>query len=118
MRRNTWAVWAAALLIAGCSVRSWMPWGGSSGDEGSRVPPGTTVYACQGGKRLLVRYEREAKSAWVIYSAGEYRLDSMASAAGEQYGKGRTVLTVRDGEATLVEDGTTQFAGCKAEAAK
>ena len=113
MDRKALAVFTAVVLLAGCS---WVPWSGSSGDDGApRTPAGATAYACEGGKRLLVRFESDAKSAWVIYPDREFRLDRIASASGERFSNGSTTLATRDGEATLEESGAVLFAKCKRE---
>lgn len=116
MHRTGWAICAAVLLLCGCGTGRLLPWGAPEAAAVPRVPPGATAYECEGGKSLFVRFEREAKAAWIIHSAGEYRLDSIASSAGEQYGKGRTLLTVRDGVAELQEGGKTELAACKVKA--
>jgi len=104
----------AAVLLAGCGGSSWMPWSRSSG-EAPRTPPGAKGYACDGGKRLLVRFESDAKSAWVIYPDREFRLERVTSGSGERFSNGRTALSVKDGEAVLEEGGAVQFANCKLE---
>lgn len=117
MNRKTLSAFVAAMMLASCGGGSWIPWRGSSGDSGaSGVPPGAEAFTCAGGKKLLLRFERDTQSAWVIHSRGEYRLDR--DAAAERYSKGRTILTLRDGEAELTEGGKVEFARCKPESAK
>ena len=118
MDRKTLAVFVAAVMLAGCSGGGWWPWSSSSGEVAvPRTPPGAKGYACEGGKRLVVRFQADAKSAWVIFPDREFRLDRVASASGEQFSNGRTVLAVKDGEAVLEESGAVQFAKCKLESA-
>ncbi len=118
MVRTTSSVFIAAVMLAGCSGGGWTPWSRSSADaKGPYTPPGAQGYACEGGKRLLVRVEGDAKSAWVIYPDRESRLNRAASAPGEQYSNGRTTLTIKDGEAVVEEGGAIQFARCKLEGA-
>ena len=109
------AIFAAAVILAGCGGSSWNPWATSTGQPVPRTPPGAKGYACEGGKRLLVRHAGDAKSVMIIHSAGEYRLDRVASASGDQFSNGKTTLAIRDGEATLEEGGAVQFAKCKLE---
>jgi len=115
MDGKTLTVLGVAAALAGCSG-GWMPWSSSSG-EAPRTPPGAKAYACQSGKRLLVRIEPDAKSAWVIYPDREFRLDRIGSASGEQFSNGISTLAVMGEEATLQEGGVTQFTGCKLERA-
>jgi membrane-bound inhibitor of C-type lysozyme len=118
MNERTLTVLIATVMLAGCSGGGWVPWSRSSADVGGPyTPPGAKGYACEGGKRLLVRVEADAKSAWVIYPDRELRLNRAVSASGEQFSNGRTILTVKDGEAVLEEGGAVQFAKCKLERA-
>ena len=117
MVKTTSSVCIVAVL-AGCSGGGWVPWLRSSAEvAGPYTPPGATGYACEGGKRLLVRVEADAKSAWVIYPDREFRLNRTASASGEQFSNARTSLTIKDGEAVLEEGVAVQFAKCKLERA-
>ncbi|MBI2960894.1 MAG: MliC family protein [Betaproteobacteria bacterium] len=109
------ALVVSAALLAGCGGR-WWPWGEGAGGEVTRSYPGARVYACDGGKRLLVRYGPENRYAMIIFPEREFRLDAEASAGGK-YTNGRTVLSSRGDEATLQEAGTVIFANCKIEAA-
>jgi hypothetical protein len=102
-------------ILAGCAgATGWLPWSKSAGDSGPYTPPGATAYACEGGKRLLVRFESDAKSAWVIYPDRQLRLDR-TSAAGQEFSRAGTTLALRDGEATLTEVGSAPFMRCKPE---
>jgi len=104
--------------LAGCST-SWLPWSTSSGGTGGPyTPPGATGYTCEGGKRLLVRFESDAKSAWVIYPDRQLRLDRVAAGRGDEFSRAGTTLATREGETTLTEAGAVQFARCKPEQAK
>src|SRR5262249_10086083 len=107
-------------LLAGCgstSSSSWLPWVATERDtRGPYTPPGAKGYACEGGKRLLVRFESDAKSAWVIYSDHQLRLDRVTATGGDEYSRAGTTLSTRDGETTLIEGTTIQYAKCKPEA--
>ena len=117
MDKRTLTVFIAAVMLAGCKGGGWWPWSSSSssGEGAPRTPPGATGYACEGGKRLLVRFEADAKSAWVIFPDREFRLNRTASGSGEQFSNGRTTLEVKGDEASLQETGGVQFAKCKLE---
>jgi membrane-bound inhibitor of C-type lysozyme len=118
MVKTNSSLFIAAVMLAGCSGGGWVPWSRSSPDvAGPYTPPGAKGYACEGGKRLLVRVEADAKAAWVIYPDREFRLNRAASASGEQFSNARTILTITDGEAVLEEGGAVQFAKCKLERA-
>jgi hypothetical protein len=107
------------VILGACSGASgWLPWSKSPGASGPYTPPGATAYACEGGKRLLVRFESDAKSAWVIYPDRQLRLDRVNSAAGQEFSRAGTTLAVKDGEATLTEVGSAPFIRCKPEQAK
>src|SRR4029453_9731260 len=88
MDRKTLAAFVVVVMLIGCSGGGWVPWSKSSG-EAPRLPPGAKGYACEGGKRLIVRIDADAKSAWVIYPDREFRLNRVGSESGEQYSNGR-----------------------------
>ncbi|HZM47994.1 MAG TPA: MliC family protein [Burkholderiales bacterium] len=115
---KTLTVLVVAMALAGCGGGGWLPWSTSSGSSGPYTPPGATAYACEGGKRLLVRFESDTKSAWVIYPDRQLRLDQVASASGQEFGRAGTTLAVKEGDTTLTEAGAVLFAGCKPEQAK
>jgi membrane-bound inhibitor of C-type lysozyme len=110
-RSMTLAVASLALLATGCT--SWWPWGGGSGGDVPRVPPGATAYKCDGGKELFVRYADGGKSVMIIFPEREFRLDRVAD-AGTRYSNGYTTLVVDGGTATLQEGSTVPYANCKA----
>ena len=106
-------------IFAGCGGSGgWLPWSKSSGGTGPYTPPGATAYACEGGKRLLVRFESDGKSAWVIYPDRQLRLDRVTSASGQEYSRAGTTLAVTESETTLTETGSAPFTRCKPEQAK
>lgn len=113
--RITVVLAAAAMLLAGCGGGRWWPWGEGSGSEVPRIAPGTKVYACDAGKKLLVRYGADNKYAMIIFPEREFRLDAEASAAGAKFSNGRTVLSINGDEAALEEGGAVLFAKCKLE---
>ncbi len=111
--RNAMAVAAVTVTLAGCSGGGWWPFGGSSAPEPNRIPTGATEYSCADGKRLLVRYAPDGKSAWVIYPDREFRLDRVASGSGEQFTNGVTTLATNGDETLLDSEGARAFSGCK-----
>ncbi|MCC6531799.1 MAG: MliC family protein [Burkholderiales bacterium] len=111
MNRIRWsACMALAVMLAGCAG-GWWPWGGAGREQPVRLPEGAIEYACAEGKRLLVRYAADGKSAWVIYPDREFRLDR--AGAGERFSNGATTLLLQGDEAMLDADGARQFAECK-----
>lgn len=118
MRVKFLAVTVIAALLAGCgsSSSSWMPWVTEERPTGPNyTPPGATGYACEGGKRLLVRLESDGKSAWVIYPDRQLRLDRVTAASGDEYTRAGTTLSTRDGETSLMEGNAVQLSKCKPE---
>jgi membrane-bound inhibitor of C-type lysozyme len=111
--RRLAAAGLAAAALAGCAGGGWWPWGEGSGGEVPRIAPGAKSYACDAGKKLIVRYG--ADYAMIIFPEREFRLDAEASAAGTKFSNGRTVLSARGEEAVLEEAGTVLFANCKLE---
>ena len=109
------AVAIVAALLAGCSS-SWLPWVKEERPTGAKwTPAGAKGYACEGGKRLLVRFESDGKSVWVIYPDRQLRLDRVTSASGEEWSRAGTTLSVKDGAATLIEGTAVQVTNCKPE---
>ena len=106
------------VLLAGCgSTGSWMPWVKQERPTGPNyTPPGATGFACEGGKRLLVRFESDGKSAWIIYPDRQLRLDRVSAASGgEEWSRAGTTLSTRDGETMLMEGTAVQLSKCKPE---
>jgi membrane-bound inhibitor of C-type lysozyme len=98
-------VFVPLLLLCGCAS-----WFGSS--ERPRYPPDATVYKCDGGKELVVRYVDNGKSAMIVYPEREFRLDSVPGASGVRYTNGRTTLLTKGENAVLEEGGQNLFAEC------
>ncbi|MBI4292826.1 MAG: MliC family protein [Betaproteobacteria bacterium] len=109
------AIVAAATLLAGCAGGGWWPWGEGSGGEVPRIAPGAKYYACEAGKKLIVRYGADNRYAMIIFPEREFRLDAEGSTAGSKFSNGRTVLSTSGDEAMLEEAGTVLFAKCKPE---
>ena len=102
----------AALVLAGCgSLR--LPTARPAAAEAPRIPAGMTAYDCDGGKRLLVRYGADRKSAMIVLPEREFRLDGGPEGAGAKYTNGRTTFTLEGAEATLDEGGLAIFNRCK-----
>src|SRR5260221_7758462 len=102
-------------MVAGCaSIR--MPrlsfWSDGPGEMKSPRLIGATMYGCDGGKQLAVRYAAAGQPAMVIFPEREFRLDPAPGAAG-RYSNGRTTLNVSGDEASLDEAGAIVLANCK-----
>lgn len=103
----------ATLMLSACSsVDLWL-FGGSKEQDLSRPPPGATAYACEGGKRLFVRYLDNGAAAWVILPDREFRLNKASSDGGTRYSNGNATLEVKDGGTTLSDGAVVTHAGCK-----
>jgi membrane-bound inhibitor of C-type lysozyme len=117
MRSNLSAAILAALIICGLTGCGGLwPWGDDS-DEVSQVRDDVNVYACAGGKRLMLGYDEEGKSVMVVFPEREFRLDRAASAPGKKYSNGRTTLTMEGDTLALEEAGAALFSGCKLDPA-
>jgi len=115
-----WKILAVSIAaaLAGCST-DWLPWTKTETvTKGPYTPPGATGYACEGAKRLLLRFESDRKAAWVIYPDHQLRLDRLTSTSGEEFSRAGTTLRISEGEATLIEGSAVQFAKCKPEGAQ
>jgi len=106
MRARTTSVLIATIALAACS--SWF----SKSGERPRYPPDATVYKCDAGKELVVRYIDGGKSALVIYPERDFRLDQVPAASGVRYTNGRTTLHTKGESATLEEGGQILFGEC------
>jgi len=107
------AVLAASL--AGCggfNAGSLNPWSGPV-EITSTVPAGATVYACEGGKRLVVRYLSGPDAAMIVFRDREFRLDPSASAQGARYTNGSTTLQSAADLVSLEEEGSVTYTNCR-----
>jgi membrane-bound inhibitor of C-type lysozyme len=86
---------------------------GEKSNERSRVPPGATVYQCDGSRTLYVRYLDGGKAAWVILPEREFRLNPVISASGARYSNGVATLETRGDDATLSDGPNVTHANCK-----
>lgn len=110
------ALAGAALLLGACAsvnVNLW-PFGGTKELDPSAPPAGATAYACEGAKRLYVRYLDNGAAAWVMLPGREFRLNKIASTPGTRYSNGSATLELNDGVATLSDGAAVTHAGCKA----
>ena len=106
------------LMLSGCgsmNVNLW-PFGSSKEQDPSRPPAGAAAYACEGGKRLFVRYLDNGAAAWVILPDREFRLNKIASGTGTRYSNGNATLDISDAGATLSDGVAVSHAGCKTSA--
>ena len=103
------AVTLLAMAASGCSG-GWWPFG-RSGGEANRIPSGASEFVCAEGKRLIVRFDDGAKSAWVFLPDREFRLQQ--SGSPDRYTNGVTTLSLQGDSAHLDSEGSRQFADCK-----
>jgi membrane-bound inhibitor of C-type lysozyme len=87
--------------------------GFASSEDRPRWPADATIYKCDGDKELVVQYLADGKSAMVMYTERDFRLDQVQSGSGVRYSNGRTTLHTKGPEAFLEEGGQTLFANCK-----
>lgn len=117
MRKRKAVALLVTALLAGCggmdSVRNLWPFGERAGGEAPRIPADVTVYNCDGGKQLLVRYSGDRGYAMILFPEREFRLDGVPPGSGARYSNGRTVLSIKGEEATVEEGGSAIFANCK-----
>jgi membrane-bound inhibitor of C-type lysozyme len=112
------AVLAASL--AGCggfnfSIASLNPWGGST-EQVRRLPADATEYACDGGKRLIVRYLTGPDAAMIVFRERQFRLDpapTAASSSGARYTNGSTTLLSSGEQVSLEEEGAMTYTACR-----
>lgn len=103
---------AVALALSGCKsfdmdlakLNPWRP-----PEEQKRVVFGTE-YACDEGKRLILRPGDATKWVMIVYPEREFRLD--AAGAG-RYSNGRTTLLLSGAVAELTEENKPLFVNCK-----
>jgi hypothetical protein len=110
------ALSCATLILSACSsvTANLWPFGGEKEQDTSRTPAGATAYACEGGKRLFVRYLDNGAAAWVILPEREFRLNKSTSGTDTRYSNGSATLDIRDGVAALSDGTAVTHAGCKA----
>ena len=106
----------AAALLGGCggfSLERLNPWSAPA-ERAQSLPPDATAYACDGGKRLVVRYLSGGEnSVMIVFPEREFRLDRAQSGPGVRYTNGTDTLHAKGDEATFEEAGTTTYANCK-----
>jgi len=104
-----------AALLAGCggfSLERLNPWAGPT-ERLQSLPSDATAYACDGGKRLVVRYLSGGNSVMIVFPEREFRLDSAPSASGTRYTNGTDTLDAKGDEATFEEAGATTYSNCR-----
>lgn len=107
-----------AALLSGCgggapSVGSLWPFGGEGGRELSRIPPNSTPYRCEGGKRFYLRTLDNGAAMWVILPEREFRLDKAPGQTGMRFGSGRSVLEMSGEQVSLTDGPNASYAGCR-----
>jgi len=104
-----------AALLAGCggfSLDRLNPWS-SPTERLQALPSDATAYACDGGKRLVVRYLPGEASVMIVFPEREFRLDRAASGSGTRYTNGIGTLENKGDEATYEEAGAAAYSNCK-----
>lgn len=107
-----------AAALAGCgslSMDSLNPWSGPV-ERPTTSPADGTVYACDGGRRLVVRDRAEIKAVMIVFRERQFRLDQAPSAPstpGARYTNGSTTLQSNGDQVSLEEDGTVTYANCR-----
>jgi hypothetical protein len=113
-----------AALLAGCgggapSMGSLWPFGGEGGRELSRIPPNSTPYRCDGGKRFYLRTLDNGAAVWVILPEREFRLDKApGQRSGSRFGTGKAILEVSGDQVTLTDGPNTSYTGCRIPSAE
>ncbi len=112
--RKTPVVLLAALLggCGGFSLERLNPWAGPT-ERVQSLPRDATAYACDGGKRLVVRYLPGESSVMIVFPEREFRLDRAPSASGTRYTNGSDTLHSKGDEATYEEAGATTYSNCR-----
>lgn len=110
----TAAIAGATLLLGACSSVNLdvLSFGGAKEQDTSRAPAGATAYACEGGKRLYLRYLDNGAAVWVILPGREFRLNK--TTAGTSYSNGSTTLDIKDNVVTLLDGTNPTHVDCKA----
>ena len=96
-------------VLAGCGAMNW--WSGPQ--EQSRIPRDATLYQCEGGKQLGLRFDEGGKSIMVIFPEREFRLNQVEGPTGSRYSNGRTTLSLSGDEAALSGGDVAGYASCK-----
>ncbi|HKO87934.1 MAG TPA: MliC family protein [Burkholderiales bacterium] len=106
---NRFLLLAATLGLTACGSLNW--WSGPT--EQSRIPRDATLYQCDGGKKLPIRYDENGKSAMIILPEREFRLDQVDASAGVRYSNGRATLHTNGSDVRLEEGGSFPYDNCK-----
>ncbi len=104
-----------AALLGGCGgfgIERLNPWS-SPAEQVQSLPSDATAYACDGGKRLVVRHLQDGNSVMIVLPEREFRLDRAQSGSGVRYTNGTDTLHSKGDEATFEEAGTTTYANCR-----
>lgn len=106
-----------AASLAGCggfnfSIDSLNPWRGAT-EQTRTVPADATEYACDSGKRLVVRYLTGPNAAMIVFRERSFRLDPAPSASGARYTNGSTTLQSQGDQVSLEEEGAVTYSNCR-----
>ncbi len=108
-------VLAASLASCGgfnFSIDSLNPWRGPA-ERTRTVPADATEYACNSGKRLVVRYLTGSNAAMIVFRERSFRLDPAPSASGARYTNGSTTLVSNGDHVSLEEEGAVTYSNCR-----
>ena len=104
-----------AASLAGCggfSMGSLNPWSGPV-ERTRTLPADATEYACDAGKRLVVRYLTGLNAVMIVFREREFRLDQAASADGARFTNGSTTLQSQGDRVFLEEEGAVTYSNCR-----
>ena len=104
---------SALLLLAGCSSVNLWPFGKGSSPAEAQIPPNSTEYVCDKGRKFYVRMIDNNTAAWLILPDREVSLVKVGSAGGS-YSNGITTLHIDGKDATLDDGKANAFVDCKA----
>ena len=107
-----------AASLVGCSgfgVGSLNPWSGPV-ERARTTPADATEYACDGGKRLVVRNLPGGNAVMIVFREREFRLDqapSASSTSGARFTNGSTTLQLQGDQVSLEEEGAVTYSNCR-----
>ncbi len=113
---RTAAITGATLLLGACGSVNLdvLSFGGAKEQDTTRAPAGATAYACEGGKRLYLRYLDNGAAVWVILPGREFRLNKATSGDANRYSNGSATLDSKDNVVTLLDETKPTYVDCKA----
>ena len=104
--------------LAGCgsfSLGSLNPWSGPVA-RATSFPADGIEYACDGGKRLVVRNLADIKAVMIVFRERQFRLDQVPAASPSsdaRFTNGSATLQSNGDQVSLEEEGAVTFANCR-----